>query len=258
MATRSIAIKSITTSLPDVECHMCRRRLLRGEQPDVFVVGGRPRLVCELCAPRAAHEGWQRESEAPRLSPASPRAQVGRTLLDRLRSLREVNRPASRRPARRGSAEGAEESSIDFLDATRSISRERSLSFLDESFAPEDPLASFDPSTEPEQVPVEGLVAHVDQEMATALQAFNHSEHPRRIAGVARSLGEATINVQKTAQEVSIVVAWELCWYRYGVTLEDGGVVRLADQGTELSQLSSEDRLQNAKANGHGELILLG
>ena len=53
-----MATRSIVTSQPDVECDVCERRLLRGEQPDHFIAAGRRRIVCELCAPRAAHEGW--------------------------------------------------------------------------------------------------------------------------------------------------------------------------------------------------------
>ena len=58
--------RTIVTSQPDVACRGLRRRLLRGEQPDVFIAAGRRLIVCELCAPRAVHEGWMRESESAR------------------------------------------------------------------------------------------------------------------------------------------------------------------------------------------------
>src|SRR4051794_41238954 len=77
--------RTIVTSQPDVACDVCTRRLLRGEQPDYFIADGQRRLVCELCAPRAAHEGWLRETEAAAdvtLPPMRPRR--GRSLLDRL------------------------------------------------------------------------------------------------------------------------------------------------------------------------------
>jgi hypothetical protein len=85
-----MATRSIVTSQPDVACDVCGRRLLRGEQPDMFLAGGRRRTVCELCAPRATHEGWLRETEqdlAISMPPARPRR--GRNLLGRLRQLRE-------------------------------------------------------------------------------------------------------------------------------------------------------------------------
>jgi hypothetical protein len=59
-----MATRTIVTSQPDVECDVCERRLLRGEQPDVFLAAGRRRIVCELCAPRAAHEGWLRGTDS--------------------------------------------------------------------------------------------------------------------------------------------------------------------------------------------------
>ena len=66
--------RTIVTSQPDVACDVCERRLLRGEHADVFVATDRRRLVCELCTPRAVHEGWLRESEQQELSlPPKPR-----------------------------------------------------------------------------------------------------------------------------------------------------------------------------------------
>src|SRR5580704_3299483 len=86
-----MATRSIVTSHPEVACDVCGRRLLRGEQPDVFLSGGQRRTVCELCVPRATHEGWLREADDHSLSlrPAGPRR--GRSLLGRLRQTR---RPA--------------------------------------------------------------------------------------------------------------------------------------------------------------------
>jgi hypothetical protein len=90
-----MATRMIVTSQPDVACDVCGRRLLRGEQPDVFLASGRRRTVCELCAPRASAEGWMRETDqnAVSLPPARPRR--GRNLLGRLRQSRERVSPAS-------------------------------------------------------------------------------------------------------------------------------------------------------------------
>ena len=47
-----------------------------------------------------------------------------------------------------------------------------------------------------------------------ALEVFNAGEHPRRVAGVARSLGAPSVTVRPLAESgsaVTIVVAWELC-----------------------------------------------
>src|ERR1700686_3553152 len=84
-----MATRSIVTSHPEVACDVCGRRLLRGEQPDVFLSGGQRRLVFELCVPRAAHEGWLREAEEHSLTLRPSAARRTRSLLGRLRQLRE-------------------------------------------------------------------------------------------------------------------------------------------------------------------------
>jgi hypothetical protein len=50
-----------------------------------------------------------------------------------------------------------------------------------------------------------------------------------------------------------ILVAWELCWYRYETDLgDDWGAVRLADQGDELDELDSSELEPNAVADDAG------
>jgi hypothetical protein len=93
-----------------------------------------------------------------------------------------------------------------------------------------------------------------------AVAAFNASEFPRRVAGVARSLGAPEVSVRSAEHldsVVVIVVAWELCWYRYEVDLsEPPGEPRQLAQGSELSELPREDRLGNALAADSGALVL--
>jgi hypothetical protein len=101
--------------------------------------------------------------------------------------------------------------------------------------------------------------ASVEQRTVSAIERFNRSEHPRTVAGVARSLGAPVVVVRPTEEHgslVTIVVSWELCWYRYEVELSDGGAaVRLAGQGYELSEIPVEDRVEpNAAADEYGTL----
>ena len=64
-------------------------------------------------------------------------------------------------------------------------------------------------------------------------------------------------SAEHLASVVLIVVAWELCWYRYEVDLSDGPEgVRPLEQGTELSELRHDDRLANALAGEDGRLAL--
>ena len=80
-----------------------------------------------------------------------------------------------------------------------------------------------------------------EQKTASAVEMFNASEHPRTVAGVARSLGVPTVSVLPSSGRpslVNVVVSWELCWYRYEVDLsEELPSVRVAGQGYELDEL---------------------
>ncbi len=62
-----------------------------------------------------------------------------------------------------------------------------------------------------------------------------------------------------SASVVSIVVAWELCWYRYEVDLSEPVVeAQVIAQGTELAELARDDRRPNATAGESGKLELAG
>jgi hypothetical protein len=241
--------RTIVTSQPDVACGVCERRLLRGEQPDVFIAAGRRLTVCELCAPRAAHEGWTREGEEQPLSLPPTRGRRGRGLLERLR---QVGRPAF---------EDAGEHALDGHDRAATpvaASRRRPVWGAE----PEDPRDWAQP---PGRAGVSGAAA-APFELANpsyeeqAVMAFNVSEFPRRVAGVARSLGAPEVSVSSAehlASVVRIVVAWELSWYRYEVDLSDGPAeARVIGQGTELSELDRDERLSNAVADDGGRLAL--
>lgn len=238
--------RTIVTSQPDVACDVCERRLLRGEQPDVFVAAGRRLTVCELCAPRAVHEGWMRESDSGSLSLPPARARRGRSFLERLR---QVTRGAESDLGIAGQPLDEEgEAGYDFLDAATSAqpvpARPRAPVFDGQSRGDASAEAPAPPLTYAEQ----------------AVAVFNASEFPRRIAGVARSLGAPAVNVRSAEHLESverIVVAWELCWYRYEVDLGEEPVEAcVLAQGTELEELEREERAGNAVAAANGALSL--
>ncbi len=253
--------RTIVTSQPDVACDVCTRRLLRGEQPDVFLAAGRRRLVCELCAPRAIHEGWLRETEPAPASIPELRSRRGRTLLGRLR---QVARPATGANAAAELAPAPEAGlgaePYDFLDDPRSAAT-----------VPVPARAPAQPA-EPaaEQAPGENwLTSGADAPpsraasvLELAVEAFNASEHPRRVLGVARSLGAPEVSVRSAEHALSvvvIVVAWELCWYRYQVDVDERPLeVHLAGEGSELGELSHEERAANALVLDSGLLALAG
>ncbi len=236
-----MSTRPIVTSQPDVACYLCERRLLRGEQPEIFLVDGAPQTVCELCAPRAAHQGWPRGGEEQ--APVQP-VERGRRAGGLLGRLREAARPASRRPAlatRLASGQG---------DDGRVL-------------AADDLLGAGDRAPTPAGLGLPGAeqgAAPTPGPLELALEAFNRGEHPRRIASLARSLGAPEVSAQldEDLRVVTIVAAWELCWYRYRVDLdEQPPEASMIAQGSTLDELGRADRIGNAHADERGALSLI-
>jgi hypothetical protein len=281
----AMATRTITTSQPDVACDVCERRLLRGEQHDIFLAAGHQRVVCELCAPRAVQEGWRRESDGEAVTLAPPRPRRGRNLFARLRQSRAER---TRSPSGDDQPVYVEEPPLPALDGAH----EAGHSHFSGEAAPQNGDAPVpggelpdyadegDPAA-PESHPydflggleiVEGRPVQTGEVSlsdaarggagelsALAIEIFNSSEFPRRIAGIARSLGAPLVNVSRVedtvGDTVAIVVGWELCWYRYEVDLdEQAPVARLKAQGTELDELPRGERVGNTPIDELGLL----
>src|SRR3954466_16432958 len=85
--------RQIATNQAILQCDVCGRTLLRGEQPAIFLAGGSRRNVCELCTPRAAHEGWIREGLGDEtLTAHSRRRERGGSFFARLGGRRDPHR----------------------------------------------------------------------------------------------------------------------------------------------------------------------
>lgn len=224
-------------------CDVCGRTLLRGEQAQVYISGGTRKSVCELCNSKAIHEGWVREGALPAYGSGGSGGERRRSLFGRLRSRRDDgggardDQSAARRdaelpsplPSRRGE-----------LAATGAGGGARA------------------PRAEPRHV--RAVPSSDEQRLAAAVDRFNVSPHRQTISGVARSLGAPVVNLAPDELHpglVTVVVSWELCWYRYEVDLSDDGAgVRLGAQGYELTDLSDVERLPNATADDLGQLEL--
>src|SRR3954471_16053205 len=83
-----MAPKTIMPQDTVISCAVCGRTLLQGEQPEIYLVNGARRPVCDLCTVRANHQGWIRESAGPQRGHRDLRDER-RPLLDRLRARRE-------------------------------------------------------------------------------------------------------------------------------------------------------------------------
>jgi len=225
--------RDIRTSGEQVECDVCGRTLLRGEHTETYLDGGHRREVCDLCSARARHEGWVREDARLDVTPTDS-AERRRSLLGRLRERREraSNEREEASPPENGSA------------PARPVR------------APAPPM----PATPREPRQVHAVPTSSEQKLAAALELFNASEHPRTVAGVARSLGPPVVAAREAEERpsrITIVVSWELSWYRYEVDLaDDNPQVRSVDKGYELDELAPADQQANAAADEYGALEL--
>jgi hypothetical protein len=232
-----------------VSCDVCGRTLLRGEHADVFLHGGQRRMVCELCTPRAAHEGWIREGmDDARVRDRGERR--SRSLLGRLRTrLAEVPAPEEAAPS--------PEVAYEYESPPAEPVYEEPAPEPAYVPPPEAPAISDEP---PLPRSVHAVPTNADLKVARAVELFNASEHPRTVSGIARSLGAPVVAVRPSQTEgsvVLIVVAWELSWYRYEVDLgNEAAGVRVTEQGSELSELDSDDQTANAAADETGRLHL--
>jgi hypothetical protein len=250
-----MSTRSIVTSQPDIACDVCERRLLRGEQPDTFLAAGEPRIVCELCAPRAAHQGWKRGSAVHQVGEAPLRNGRRRALFGRLRQARRTEGAASE------GAVGPYGRTADPYDFLGGGGPEGGAPTTGEdagtALAGEDAFGAGELLEQRRSGPV-----RYDGPLQQAVDVFNTGEYPRRVASLTRSLGAPEVTVREgeaVASSVVIVLAWELCWYTYEVDLDDlqGLQARAIAQGTELSELGPEDRIANGLADERGALALI-
>ncbi len=226
-----VAPRDIRPSGQDTVCDVCGRTLLRGEHADAYVDGTARHQVCELCKERALQEGWVREGTVAAYADGGEAPERRRSWFARLRSRRDGGSViALQAPTLRDDLDGNAWSANGVVA----------------------------PSREPRHV--RAVPASMEQKMASAAELFNGSEHPRTVAGVARSLGAPGVSLRPSTTSPSLVtvtVWWELCWYRYEVDLSDSvPSVRQVAQGYELSELAADEQQANAVSDERGTLQL--
>jgi hypothetical protein len=83
-----------------------------------------------------------------------------------------------------------------------------------------------------------------------AAERFNESEAARTVAGLTRTLGDPRVSIGAAAGApgaARVTVAWELGWYQWTVSGEDGQPVAELARGTEIGQLDAAARQWNAQ-----------
>jgi hypothetical protein len=262
-----VSTRAIRTSTTQAACDVCGRTLLRGERAEIYLSGGVRRSVCELCTSRALHGGWVREGEVPEYDEASARPDRRRSLFGRRRTRRETRETRETREAREtppldealiAEPEFEEEP---LAPASPPVRPPRRAEASSPSWpAPVSRAASKLAGGSREPRHVRAVPTSIEHKVSSAMSLFNDSEHPRTVAGIARSLGLPDVSVHPSdvnGSIVHVVVSWELCWYRYEVDLRDEvPTVRGGDRGYELSELSELERQNNAGADERGRLHL--
>lgn len=255
MHTKDIRTSAVGT---DLSCDVCGRTLLRGERAHPYLERGDRRTVCELCTTRAEHEGWLPEGAVPDYDEAASQRDRRGSLFARLRRRREADAAVAEEPLPDPEPRApvfdprwrAHESPAPAAEPPQPVPAAR-------------PPAPAPPPERPRRPAreirnVRAIPTSAENRIAFAIDAFNASEHPRTVAGVARSLGLPQVSVRPLHDHpsvVRVVVGWELCWYRYEFDLadEDAGV-RLAAQGRELDELPRVEREPNATSDDRGLL----
>jgi len=261
-----VSTREIRTSIAQSACDVCGRTLLRGERAEIYVNGGARRSVCELCKSRALHGGWVLEGTVPESDESSARVERRRSLFSRLRTRRDealaAEAPAAEAPAAADELSAERPPAPAWPDAPRQNGRaaapRRRASSADgrRRVAPGRPRVGF---REPRHV--HAVPSSLEHRISSAVELYNQSEHPRTMAGIARSLGVPEVSVHAwdpAASIINVIVGWELCWYRYEVDLsEEVPSVRSVGQGYELHELSPLEREINASADDRGRLTLV-
>jgi hypothetical protein len=241
----------------NVSCDVCGRTILKGERTEAYLApGGHRHQVCDLCAPRAQHSGWIRESAAGDMPTRMPRSEPRRGVFGRLRRRRPPVEPATPAPEPSYEAELAEH------EATWGVENGAEPAEYEEP--PQAAPAPAPPAPRPRTRPkdprhVRAVPTTAEGKMERAVDLFNGSDHQRTIAGLARTLGTPFVGVTPDADQpsqVSLVVAWELSWYRYRVDLGDeGDPVMMLEKGDEIDQIDAGLRDWNATLDSGGRVL---
>src|SRR5438046_5800029 len=86
MRMRGAPKKELKTDEEARSCDICGRTILKGERVEPYLApGGRRKIVCELCVPRADHEGWIRESAQGEMPATRAERQPRRSFTSRIR-----------------------------------------------------------------------------------------------------------------------------------------------------------------------------
>ncbi|MEX2252955.1 MAG: hypothetical protein WD649_02280 [Thermoleophilaceae bacterium] len=231
--------KELSTTTESRPCDVCARTILKGERTESYIgPEGQRYLVCELCGARAEQSGWIRESAHADLPAHHKRSEPRRSLLGRLRRREEEEEEA-------------------LADSNGAAPEDEYPESPGSESAPEERSSREERRREARHV--RAVPTNAEVKIERALEIFNSSEHQRTVAGLTRSLGIPHVSAMpepEAPREVTIIVAWELSWYRFRIDLgDDLEQVLLQAKGDELGEIEGEERDWNAALDEAGLLV---
>jgi len=266
-------------------CGFCGRTILSGERVAEYLAPDGARIgVCALCKSGAEAAGWvpaelagssggeratrrrglglrQRLSKASAAArdlatrPSRPEEDVDSEPAPDRPPRSEVRKAAdpARQPDRRQPRAGAPRHSREGDESQPPPRRRPQPRREKRPPAPERARADENSGQPPRERP-----PSPERVLRTAIDHFNASREPRKVAGLIRSLGEPRVTVRrKSARAVLVTVAWELSWYQWEVSGDGSGeLVRQSAKGAEVGELGERDRAWNASTSGDGTLTL--
>jgi|GEM_PF-4422210 len=212
--------RTVTPLSQAVDCDVCGRRLLPGEQVYELWERDERRLACELCLERAFQLGWRDHEEVP------PRRELGR------------GRRRLRLPFLQGRANGAGRRTV---PAQGEVVQADGWDPVDGKVVEEQPT---------EEVAVPGVEA--------ALALFNQSDGLGRLVAIARSLGEPVLTVFPLDRgSYGLTAVWEICWYRYRIDLQAASLeAELLASGDDPAQLPEGELAGNCRLERSRGVVL--
>ena len=106
--------------------------------------------------------------------------------------------------------------------------------------------------------PVLRRLSESEAALVEAADLFNASLFTRTVQGVARALGSPLVSIiplTGVTGEVVITFAWEITWYQYRVIPEAPRPIRLADRGSDVSEIETAFTGWNAQLDESGRVL---
>ena len=94
--------------------------------------------------------------------------------------------------------------------------------------------------------------------LVEAADLFNASLFTRTVQGVARALGAPLVSILPLSgvnSELVLTFAWEITWYQYRVLPEAPQPIRLADRGSDITEIEAVFTAWNAQLDENGRVI---